>query len=1166
MKQIISSLPQKKGLVKTYGNAEGAATALLIAEALQQHNGPALIIAEDTLMADRLAREIPFFQDENDQGQPKLQHFPDWETLPYDRFSASEEIRSQRIKTLYDLKYQTQTHCITSINAVLHYIAPVDALLKSTLMMKAGDAMSLENFRLALTQAGYRHVEQVFEHGEYASRGSLLDIFPMGADTPFRIDFFDDEVDSIRTFDSETQRSIDKVSHIQLLPAYEHSVDDEAKRLFRNQWRERFSGDLNRHLPYQDLSQGYVPAGIEYYLPLFFKESETLFHYLPDNTLIITSGNLQKAIGQYWQELSSRFDQYGHDIEYPLLKPNEICLDDNTFFSQLKNFPRLHVQNESIQESAGRYNVVTNALPNIEANASLQYPFTNFKSFIQESTLNLNPNQNNDTYRILLCVDSAGRQEILLEQLKQHQLKPSLVISWQDFYDNKNNNDTKNNFAITVHPLTESVSLAELGISIITESALFGQHTTPQSQKARRVIDPDTIIKNLTELNIGDAVVHIEHGIGRYLGLQTIEADGQPAEYLTLEYAGESKLYVPVTSLHLINRYTGAAESAPALNRLGTEQWSKARRKAIEKARDTAAELLELYAKREAQSGFSFPAPDDEYQQFANEFAFEETEDQQKAIISVNADMQNKRPMDRLVCGDVGFGKTEVAMRAAFQAANSGKQVAILVPTTLLAQQHHQSFSDRFANWPIKVGILSRFQSSKAQGIIKQIEGGQLDIIIGTHKLLSEGIKFNNLGLLIIDEEHRFGVRQKERLKQIRNNVDILALTATPIPRTLNMSMAGIRDMSIIATPPAKRLAIKTFIRERQDSLIREAILREILRGGQVYVLHNKVESIERIATEIAELVPEANVNTAHGQMRERELEKTMSDFYHHRFNVLVCTTIIETGIDIPSANTIIIDRADHLGLAQLHQLRGRVGRSHHQAYAYLLTPHPKSMTSDAKKRLEALAAADTLGAGFILATHDLEIRGAGEILGEGQSGHIQSVGYSLYMDILDRAVKAMKQGKTLSLDDKLNEQTEINLHVPALIPDDYMPDVHMRLTLYKRIASAENNNALDNLQVEMIDRFGLLPKQCNTLFAVTRLKLQAQALGIRKIEANAAQGSIIFDKEPNINTAELISLIQKQAHIYRLEGAERLKFKVNMTEYKKRLSTVEDLLKKLVA
>ncbi|WP_416430937.1 transcription-repair coupling factor [Piscirickettsia salmonis] len=1158
-KQIISSLPQKKGLVKAYGNATGAATALLIAEALQQHDaGPVLIIAEDSLMADQLAREVPFFQDSQNENKPALHYFPDWETLPYDRFSASEGIRSQRLKTLYDLKYQANTHCITSINAVLHYIAPVDILLKSTLLMHVGDKISLENFRLELAKAGYRHVEQVVEHGEFASRGALLDIFPMGAQTPFRIDFFDDEVDSIRRFDSETQRSIDKVAQVQLLPAYEHPFDDAAKRVFRNQWRERFiSGDLNRHLPYQDLSQGYLPAGIEYYLPLFFKETASLFHYLAESTLIITSGNLQQSIKQYWQELSNRFDQYSHDIEYPLLKPNEICLDESTFFNQLKNFPRLHVQSEPLQESAGRYNFITKTPPDIAANPSLQFPLTNFKSFIQEQ---LDSNTGNNQ-RILLCADSIGRKEILLEQLKQHQLKPHAVPSWQDFYTNK---DNKDNFAITVQPLAESVSLPELGVTIITESALFGQHTTPQRQHARRVIDPDSIIKNLTELKIGDAVVHIDHGIGRYLGLQIIETDGQPAEYLTLEYANEAKLYVPVTSLQLINRYSGAAESAPMLNYLGTEQWSKARRKAIEKARDTAAELLELYAKREAQSGFSFPTPDHDYQQFANEFAFEETEDQQKAINHVNADMHNKRPMDRLICGDVGFGKTEVAMRAAFQAANHGKQVAVLVPTTLLAQQHYQSFSDRFANWPMKIGILSRFQSSKSQDIIKQIEQGQIDIIIGTHKLLSEGVQFKQLGLLIIDEEHRFGVRQKERLKRIRHNVDILALTATPIPRTLNMSMAGIRDMSIIATPPAKRLAVKIFIRERQDSLIREAILREILRGGQVYILHNKVESIDRIATEIRELVPEAKVNTAHGQMRERELEKTMSDFYHHRFNVLICTTIIETGIDIPSANTIIIDRADHLGLAQLHQLRGRVGRSHHQAYAYLLTPHPKSMTSDAKKRLEALAAADTLGAGFILATHDLEIRGAGEVLGEGQSGHIQSVGYNLYMEILNRAVNAMKQGKTLNLDDNLTEQTEINLNIPALIPDDYIPDVHMRLTLYKRIANAENNQALDHLQVEMIDRFGLLSKPCHTLFTVTRLKLTAQALGINKIEANATQGRVIFDKEPKINTTALISLIQKQAHIYRLEGADRLKFKINMADHDLRLTTIENLLKQL--
>ncbi|HET8731619.1 MAG TPA: transcription-repair coupling factor, partial [Moraxellaceae bacterium] len=754
------------------------------------------------------------------------------------------------------------------------------------------------------------------------------------------------------------------------------------------------------------------------------------------------------------------------------------------------------------------------------------------------------------------------RRESLLELLARASLKPGAVSGWDDFLARKDTTP-----AIAVGPLEQGLWLQDPPIAVITESQLLGQRVM-QSRRRKATsqdVSSELVIRNLSELQPGAPVVHIDHGVGRYQGLVTLEVDNQAQEFLLLEYADSAKLYVPVSSLQLIARYSGADDDHAPLHRLGTEQWTKARRKAAEQVRDTAAELLNIYARRAARPGHAFSFNESDYALFASGFPFEETADQAAAIIATIADLRAKRPMDRLVCGDVGFGKTEVAMRAAFVAVQDGGQVVVLVPTTLLAQQHYENFRDRFADWPIKIDVLSRFKSAKEQAAaLKQLEEGKIDIIIGTHKLLAEDVRFKHLGLIIVDEEHRFGVRHKEALKNMRAEVDMLTLTATPIPRTLNMAFAGMRDLSIIATPPARRLAVKTFVRESHPAVIKEAILRELLRGGQVYYLHNEVESIEKCSQELQALVPEARIGIAHGQMRERELEQVMQQFYHKQFNVLVCTTIVETGIDVPSANTIIMDRADKLGLAQLHQLRGRVGRSHHQAYAYLLTPHQKAMTGDAEKRLEAIAAAGELGAGFALASHDLEIRGAGELLGEEQSGNINTVGFTLYMEMLEQAVKAIRSGKTPNLDQPLAQGTDVNLRISALIPDAYLPDVHNRLMLYKRISNAKDQAELDELQVEMIDRFGLLPEQTKNLFAVTSLKIEAEKLGITKIDASAGGGRLEFGTETKVDPMRLVKMIQTQPRKFRLEGADKLRFIMEMQDPQVRLQRLRDLLQSL--
>ena len=997
------------------------------------------------------------------------------------------------------------------------------------------------------------------EHGEFSARGAILDIFPMGSNTPFRLDFFDDEIDEIRLFDPENQRSSDKVDGINLLPAHEFPTDNDGTNLFRSQYREQFTSTIDKESIYHQVSNGIMPAGIEYYLPLFFEQTNTLCDYLTDNTLIIISGDIDKSLSHYWSDINYRYEDRRYDPTRPLLPPEQLFLNSEELYSALKPFDRINlkpeINEEEVKLSQVQFDV--HQLPDLTIDHKLKQPFELLNNFI---TSKETPN------KLLFVAESQGRRESVLELLERNKIKPNIFKTIEDFV----NSDAP--LGITVNALSAGFIFQAKGsakknaIALITEAELLGDRVRQTRRRNKQQeIQNDAIFKNLAELSIGQPVVHIEHGIGRYMGLQTIENSGITTEFLVLSYAKEAKLYVPVASLHLISRYSGAdAEHAP-LHKLGNDTWSKAKQKAAEKVRDVAAELLDIYAKRASNHGYSFKRDKEDYQAFADSFGFEETFDQKQAINAVISDMLSPKAMDRLVCGDVGFGKTEVAMRAAFVAVNDGKQVAILVPTTLLAQQHYESFRDRFANWPISIEVLSRFKTTKEQNaVIKEVESGQIDILIGTHKLLQNSIKYKDLGLLIVDEEHRFGVKQKEKIKQLRANVDILTLTATPIPRTLNMAMGGMRDLSIIATPPAKRLAVKTFVRQRDDALIRESILREVLRGGQVYFLHNNVDTIDKTAADIQKLLPEAKIITAHGQMRERELERVMSDFYHQRYNVLVCTTIIETGIDVPSANTIIMDRADNLGLAQLHQLRGRVGRSHHQAYAYLLTPHEKRLTKDAKKRLEAIASLEDLGAGFTLATHDLEIRGAGELLGEDQSGSMSQVGFTLYMEMLDAAVEALKDGKSLTLDQVTKTQTEVDLRVPALLPEDYIFDVSLRLSLYKRIASCKNKQALDDVQVELIDRFGLLPQATKNLVHIAKLKLKAQKIGITRIDAGPAGGSFEFGPDTKVDHMFILGLIQQQPKIYTMDGANKLKFKVPSEDAKARFILITTMLNEL--
>lgn len=1133
-------VPNKPGDHKRIGHLPGSSISLALYRLLQQTAAPTVILTPDTRTALRLEHEL------NGLKSGRLVALlPDWETLPYDQFSPHQEIISTRLRTLYQLLTHPQEQVVIApISTWMMRVAPASYIVGQSLQLQQGQSLDIEVFRKNLVDAGYQQVDQVIEHSEFAVRGGIIDLFPMGSNQPFRIDLFDNEIETIRRFDPDDQRSRDSVENVSLLPAHEFPTDQAAIENFRTRWRERFDTPREQESIYQQVSKGVWPAGIEYYAPLFHEHTATLSELLPENLQLVTVGDIQGAIEHFWQTVSQRYESRRHDRHRPLLEPNELFLNVDQCLASFNQYARLSVTEQDQQRAAGRSNLPLESLPDITLKNQLNEPTQALRKFIESNS-----------YRYCFVVETAGRREALLALLRPLKIPLKTIEHFEDI-----NNEQQ--FYLLIAPLEQGFIAPKQNICVIGESDLLGQQVVRhRSRKGSSNSNPDAMIRNLAELSIGQPVVHLEHGVGRYQGLTTLENGGIQREFLTLLYANEAKLYVPVSSLHLISRYSGSHEQTAPLNKLGNDSWQKARNKAAEKVRDVAAELLNIYAKRAAKPGHGFSIDEDEYRKFSNDFPFEETDDQQNAINAVLSDMQQNVAMDRLICGDVGFGKTEVALRGAFVAVNDNKQVAILVPTTLLAQQHYDSFCDRFANWPIRIEVLSRFKTAKEQTkILEDLQAGQVDIVIGTHKLLSKSIKFADLGLLIVDEEHRFGVRHKEQIKSMRADVDILTLTATPIPRTLNMAMSGMRDLSIIATPPARRLSVKTFVKRRDEALIKEAIIREITRGGQVYFLHNNVETIERIAQELEESIPQARVAIGHGQMRERQLERIMSDFHHQRFNVLVCTTIIETGIDIPNANTIIIDHADHFGLAQLHQLRGRVGRSHHQAYAYLLTPHPKSMTRDAKLRLNAIAELEDLGAGFTLATHDLEIRGAGELLGEEQSGQIEAVGFTLYMEMLERAVNALKSGKEPSLDLLQSDRAEVELGIPALFPEDYISDVNTRLSIYKRLALCENDDQLRELQVELIDRFGLLPDAAKNLFELQTLKNIASQLGLSRIEAGMTTGLIEFSQQTSVDPSYLVSLLSNEKQ-YKMTSPTKLRFTINSTDRREKLQQISELL-----
>ena len=1148
-KSISSNLPTKAQDHRFFGNIPTGSSAYIIKQILESLNQFCICITKDSQQAFEIEQSLRFYR--KDEGDILV--FPDWETLPYDTFSPHEDIISQRLKTLSCLPHLKKGILILPLSTLLHRVAPKQFLQSHSLTLAIGQTFDIISYRRQLESVGYRHVDTVYEHGEFTVRGAIFDVYPMGSDLPVRIELFDDEIESLRSFDPENQRSKDKLKDVEILPANEFPWDKESRMKFRNKWLERFPNAAANSPLIRNIKEAIKPHGIEYYAPLFFDETATLFDYLPENALVLTTTELSDSITHIWNDIQHRYEERRHDIQRPILPPNELFLATDELFGLLKAYPRISLSKQKQEESAGRLNLQLDNLTDISIDDSSSDPTGKLKTAIDifDGTT-------------LIVAESNGRQEVLGELFAKYKLDVQRVETWEQITEILQQSKLSKPL-LTVGKINHGFIDNLTQLQIISETELFGQRVIQKRRRKKSNDIAENVVKNLTELSIGAPVVHLDHGVGRYRGLETIKVADQVDEFLMLEYANEAKLYVPVSSLHLISRYSGTDESLAPLHRLGTEKWSVAKNKALEKIRDTAAELLEIYAKREARKGFKHDNPGEAYRAFCAKFPFEETPDQLNAIEAVKHDLTRTQPMDRLVCGDVGFGKTEVAMRAAFIATYSGKQVAVLVPTTLLAQQHYESFQDRFAGTAVKVEVLSRFNSAKEQTeAMKNISEGKSDIIIGTHKLIQGDVKFKDLGLLIIDEEHRFGVQQKEKIKALRADIDILNLTATPIPRTLNMAMGGIRDLSIIATPPAKRLSVKTFVREREDALIKESLLRELLRGGQVYYLFNDVKNIQKEAEFLQKLVPEARVTVAHGQMRERELESAMSDFYHQRYNVLVCSTIIETGIDIPNANTIMIDRADKFGLAQLHQLRGRVGRSHHQAYAYLMTPPSKKLTGDSEKRLEAIVASQDLGAGFLLATHDLEIRGAGELLGEEQSGQIQNIGFTLYMELLEQAVQSLKEGKELDLNTNFHG-AEINLRIPALIPDDYLPDVHMRLVLYKRIANAKKASELKDIQVEMIDRFGLLPDAVKNLFRQTELKLVAEKIGIVKIDAGETSGRIEFTKSTKVDPLVIVQLVQQNPLKYKLEGATKLKFELESKTVDEKINEVNSLLKLLM-
>ena len=1125
----------------TLGRLSGAAEAMAIAELAGNASRPLLVVANDSRHGDQLEAEIRWFVGE----RVPVRQFLDWETLPYDSFSPHQDIISERLDILAGLPRWNSGVLVAAAQTLLQRLPPVEYIAARSLDLKVGQSVDRDALIRDLQAYGYLRVPQVEEHGEFAVRGSLLDLFPMGSERPVRIDFFDDDIESLRYFDAETQRSGDRREALRILPAREVPLDADDIREFRRRYRARFEGRPGNSRVYRDVSDGIAHGGIEYYLPLFFEGTANLADYLPSDMAVLLPVDLQETLDHWWRDIEERHELCSLDPERPVLEPDEAFRKPDKALAKLNAHAGIRYSRQRVADGAQVRNFDTAMAPSLRIEARYDDPAEALLRFIDEFD-----------GRVLLTADSAGRRETLFELLAGRGVELARIDAWEAFLAG---NDR---IGAAIAPLENGVILPQRGLAVISEAQLFADKPRSKARRRRAERDPETIIRQLNDLEPGSPVVHAEYGVGRYRGLTTLSPGGITAEFLALEYADGDKLYVPVHALDLISRYTGASPDTAPLHRLGSDQWAKARRKAAARIRDVAAELLDVYARRAARPGHRFRWPEADYRAFEAGFPFEPTEDQQRTIDDVLADLASDQPMDRVVCGDVGFGKTEVALRATFAAVNGGKQVAILVPTTLLAQQHGQTFADRFADWPVRIEVLSRFCTPRqARDIVEGMRSGNVDVVIGTHRLLRHTKDFKDVGLVIVDEEHRFGVRHKEAIKSLRADVDVLTLTATPIPRTLNMALGGIREMSLITTPPEARLAVKTFVSQWNDVIVREACLREIKRGGQVYFIHNRVEDIGRIGEKLADLIPEANIRVGHGQMPERELEQVMLDFYHRRFNVLLCTTIVESGIDVPTANTIIINRADRFGLAQLHQLRGRVGRSHHRAFAYLIAPPKAAMTADAVKRLEAIDSLEDLGSGFTLATHDLEIRGAGELLGETQSGQIQEIGFSLYMELLGRAVEALKAGRDADLDKPLNAGVEINMHLPALLPDDYVPDVQLRLMIYKRISNAGSEAELRELQVELIDRFGLLPEAARNHMRIAAIKLRAVALGIDKIDAAAGGGYIQFGERTTTDPIALVTLVEQPGSIYRLSGAHRLQFRLDLDDSERRFSHIEKLL-----
>lgn len=1134
----------KSGEKRWLGNLQGSSTALLLKEIAKQQKCLYMIVARNNQHLSQLESEFEFYG-----VKPTI--FPDWEILPYDRLSPHQDIVSERLAILSNMPKTGVL--LVSASTLAQRVAPTSWVLGEHFDIHVGQKFDLEQQKKKLIQAGYHLVDTVYDHGEFAVRGSIIDIYASGQAAPIRIDLFDDEIETLKFFDAETQRTTQTLEHFTVLPAQEFPLK-EGRATFRDRYAEFFpTANPKKNPIYQDVLDGIASPGIEFYLPLFFdaaamKTQSSLLSYLPSHTIVITDKSLEEGLNQFWADVERRYDDRRHNVDQPIVAPDALFLSTHQILEQLNHFGRFIAAQEPFEPKAGVINLNADVPPRLAVDPKQEKPFALVKQYIDAAN-----------HPVLLVAESAGRRETLKDALRPSLGDIPTVDSFDDFIE------SLHAIAITNAPLDRGLELKDK-LSIISENQLYEHRVVQRRRKRQQEVSEEFLVRSLTELSIGAPVVHIDYGVGRYAGLITLSIDDQDHEFLQLDYADAAKVYVPVTNLHLISRYSGGDPDLAPLHKLGTDAWSKAKRKALEQIHDVAAELLHIQARRAAKPGIHFELDQSLYMQFASGFAYEETLDQANAIEATLYDMQQAKPMDRLVCGDVGFGKTEVAMRAAFVAVQNNRQVAVLVPTTLLAQQHYESFKDRFADWPVRIEVLSRFGSSKTHTkTIDDLADGKVDIVIGTHKILQENVKFNNLGLMIVDEEHRFGVRDKERIKALRADVDMLTLTATPIPRTLNMAFSGMRDLSIIATPPARRLAVKTFVQEQTGDSVKEAILRELLRGGQVYFLHNDVDTIERAAENLRELVPEARVAVAHGQMRERELEQVMQQFYHKEYNVLVCSTIIETGIDVPSANTIIIERADKLGLAQLHQLRGRVGRSHHQAYAYLLVPSIKGLKGDAEKRLDAIQRASNLGAGFMLATEDLEIRGAGELLGEQQSGSMQAIGYSLYMEMLEKATKAIQKGKTPNFDAPLSLTAEINLHMPALIPDDYLGDVHQRLLFYKRISNTDSRDKLDNIRMELIDRFGIPPQPVKQLFAVHQIRLKAEHLGITKVDISQQGGHIEFAPDTPVQAVTIIQMMQKYPTYFRMNGGQRLKIMVMLEDYEKRIQFIQDLLDSLL-